>query len=585
MYGAATRQPATGGHRALADALVDSGDLDRRAWHRAAAAEEPDESVVAALDDVAERASQRGGLEAASAAWERAAELTVAAGPRASRLLSAAGAAWASAQPGRARALAEAARAAGDDVLLLADVDRLRARIEWNIGSGPVGHRILLQAARDVAGADPSRATVMARMAAAAVTFGADSGIDIDPADFVGDLAATPPGPELSSALLLSGFAHIARGNLGDAAREFRLAFAQDTAGGDVDLVPNLGLAALYIGDDAVALDGVRTVHRPRPRGRRAGHHPVRAGSPRRSGDRHRRLAHCRRQLGRGAGPRARHRSGPSGQPAAGLAHPAGRAARRPGRVRRATSPSSTGRPGPRRRADQRGQPRRHPLGQGRRRSRPADAALHHLEQITHPMVRNMSALDRVEAAARAGRADQVAEWADELATLPTSPRCPGRRPPPLTRARCWPTGRRRWPCSSARSRRTRAPRDGRTGPAHSWRSVSTCAAPVVASTPASTCRPHWRRSRTSARPDGPTRARHELRASGETARRRDSSTPVDLTAQERHVAELVRQGLSNRDAAAQLFLSPRTIDFHLRNVFTKLGVSSRAELAALDLP
>ncbi len=46
-----------------------------------------------------------------------------------------------------------------------------------------------------------------------------------------------------------------------------------------------------------------------------------------------------------------------------------------------------------------------------------------------------------------------------------------------------------------------------------------------------------------------------------------------------------MRQGLSNRDAAAQLFLSPRTIDFHLRNVFTKLGISSRAELAALDLP
>jgi len=79
-------------------------------------------------------------------------------------------------------------------------------------------------------------------------------------------------------------------------------------------------------------------------------------------------------------------------------------------------------------------------------------------------------------------------------------------------------------------------------------------------------------------------RARNELRASGETSRRRDDGPSVALTPQERHVAELVRQGLSTRDAAAQLFLSPRTIDFHLRNVFTKLGVSSRAELAALDL-
>ena len=61
VYGAATNSQRREAHRALADALIDSGDLDRRAWHRAAAAEEPDESVVAALDDVAERASQRGG--------------------------------------------------------------------------------------------------------------------------------------------------------------------------------------------------------------------------------------------------------------------------------------------------------------------------------------------------------------------------------------------------------------------------------------------------------------------------------------------------------------------------------------------
>jgi DNA-binding CsgD family transcriptional regulator len=77
-------------------------------------------------------------------------------------------------------------------------------------------------------------------------------------------------------------------------------------------------------------------------------------------------------------------------------------------------------------------------------------------------------------------------------------------------------------------------------------------------------------------------RAAQELRACGETARRRDVTTATDLTPQERQVAGLFRQGLSNRDAAAQPFVSPRIVDFHLRNVFSKLGVASRAELTAL---
>jgi DNA-binding CsgD family transcriptional regulator len=74
-------------------------------------------------------------------------------------------------------------------------------------------------------------------------------------------------------------------------------------------------------------------------------------------------------------------------------------------------------------------------------------------------------------------------------------------------------------------------------------------------------------------------RARQELRASGESIRRPGPNASPKLTAQELQVARLVTQGLSNRDVAAQLFISPRTVDFHLRNVFTKLGVSSRVQL------
>lgn len=79
-------------------------------------------------------------------------------------------------------------------------------------------------------------------------------------------------------------------------------------------------------------------------------------------------------------------------------------------------------------------------------------------------------------------------------------------------------------------------------------------------------------------------RARQELRASGDTARRRDGSDAPTLTPQELQVATLVAQGLPNREVAWQLFVSPRTVDFHLRNVFTKLGISSRGELIRVTL-
>jgi len=84
-------------------------------------------------------------------------------------------------------------------------------------------------------------------------------------------------------------------------------------------------------------------------------------------------------------------------------------------------------------------------------------------------------------------------------------------------------------------------------------------------------------------------RARRELRSTGETARRRDPSTFDRLTRQELQVSRVVGQGATNREAAAQLIISPRTVDHHLSSIFGKLGISSRSELirivAAGDLP
>jgi ATP/maltotriose-dependent transcriptional regulator MalT len=74
-------------------------------------------------------------------------------------------------------------------------------------------------------------------------------------------------------------------------------------------------------------------------------------------------------------------------------------------------------------------------------------------------------------------------------------------------------------------------------------------------------------------------RARRELAATGVNVRRRIPVTRDDLTEQERQIAGLARDGLSNPEIGARLFLSPRTVEWHLRNVFMKLGISSRREL------
>jgi DNA-binding CsgD family transcriptional regulator len=80
-------------------------------------------------------------------------------------------------------------------------------------------------------------------------------------------------------------------------------------------------------------------------------------------------------------------------------------------------------------------------------------------------------------------------------------------------------------------------------------------------------------------------RAEAELRATGETARKRDPSTLDDLTPQELQIAGLVAQGMTNREIAAQLFLSPRTVDYHLHKVFGKLAIASRTELVRDGVP
>ena len=75
-------------------------------------------------------------------------------------------------------------------------------------------------------------------------------------------------------------------------------------------------------------------------------------------------------------------------------------------------------------------------------------------------------------------------------------------------------------------------------------------------------------------------RARRELQATGETARKRSVATGDEqLTAQEAQIAGMARDGLSNPEIGARMFISARTVQYHLRKVFTKLGIESRTQL------
>lgn len=80
-------------------------------------------------------------------------------------------------------------------------------------------------------------------------------------------------------------------------------------------------------------------------------------------------------------------------------------------------------------------------------------------------------------------------------------------------------------------------------------------------------------------------RVARELRAAGEQPRKRTAQAADALTARELHIARLVATGATSKEIAAQLFLSRRTIDAHLRSIFGKLGITSRRQLRNLQLP
>lgn len=585
IYQAASGKERRRAHTALADALAESGDADRETWHRASAAVGTDAAIVSALELVGSRAQRRGGYVAALAAYERAAALSADPRQRAGLTFEAARSAWACGRAGAAQQLLAVARESADDPVLLCDISRLKGHIEVIIGSATEAHRIFVEAAQSVYPVDPDRALEIGAAAAIMRTFGADSGTPLPSGDLLAVAGSNDSARTSCLRHLLTSMTLAAEGRWAPAVEALDLALASGERVDDRDVLWNLANAALQLGDDG---SQQRFYRFALSRAREAG--AVTA------------VVYCLQRLCFGyflTGDHVAVRS--SAEEAITL----GQAIGQPAMTAPPTAwltvlaavqdtddyddllhclEEATA---------------AHPLGiltdpvhdltrwaKGVHAAAAGDnfGALHHLGRFRLPVLARMSAPDRIEAAVRAGESTAAREWTEDLATFAAA------------------TGRPWAHATVAFGRALTAEPDG-TEP---W-FQDALSQHANAGRPLDAARTHlaygeWlRRSgrRVDARQHlrhaleafqdvhaGPlaARAEQELRASGETARKRDPSTLVTLTPMELKVAQLVSAGMSNKDVAAQCWISPRTVAFHLRNVFTKAGVTSRGELARLDL-
>ncbi len=162
VYAAAGSARRRAAHTALAAVLEDTaGDPDRRAWHLAAASVGRDADVADRLAAAAERARARGGYADAAAALARSAELTPEKSLRARRFTDAATAAWLGGLPGRAKTCLATARELTDDPRLLAELAQLHGRFELNSGDAAEAQRVFLEGATRAMDAAPGRALEM----------------------------------------------------------------------------------------------------------------------------------------------------------------------------------------------------------------------------------------------------------------------------------------------------------------------------------------------------------------------------------------------------------------------------------------
>lgn len=590
VYSAAPSVERRRVHAALATVLTGTEDADRRAWHRSSSVIEPDESVVADLVAAAERAERRGGHEASSAAWVRAADLSIDAAQRGRHLFAASMASWISAHPDHARYLVEQAITETDDPHLLAAARRLRARIEWNIGSVKLAHRMLLDAAVDAARHDPVLARELATEAVSIAVWCGDHGLPTDATSLVAVPAPDAPAREHTYHQMLHGLDRVVAADYAAAAEPLRKAFqAYEGLPEDYDLLPGLSIGAMHLGEFQRAEE---YLHRLLSRARHdAGAVMVLYALTR--------LAMIDLVAGRWSDAVS------DSTEAVSLGEMTGHniLADTPAALQLVVATLR----GDEVTFDQLA-PRldaatsRRPVGvlgvvlrdlvhwaRGLQQLHRPTSAFHQFVQMSHDLTKRMAGLDRIEAAVRSGQSDQARLWIEEFVTFAAATGHPwaGAIAEHGQALLAKPDAAEQH-FQRALEQHDQAAAGGRPGrPFNRARTELAYGEFLRRARRRVDARAHLRAAVNTfeelrAQP-WTERATAELRASGETVRKRDKARgEAPLTPQERQVARLVKTGMSNKDIAGQLFVSPRTVDFHLRNVFTKTGVTSRAELSGI---
>lgn len=582
VYQAGTLQERQAVHAALARALAGT-DADRSTWHRAAATVFPDEGAARALEEVGRSSLRRAASGAAARAFERASALTADPHRRVALLLDAAEAWWQSGHAAQASGLVERARGLAVGPPLLARADHLRGRLVAQTGRVMDGFAVLVEGAARIADSDPDLAAAMLVDALRAASYEGDLAAVIKAGGQARRLSTRDdPAP---AAAFVAGVAAVLSGDARTGAPLLRSAERMAEAGDDPVLLVWAGTACAYLGDFAGARSyGVRAVTRSREVGALGTLATALELSS--IASLWRSLATAESEASEG-----QRMAVETGQPPSAAVHLATLATVA---AIRGDEPVATSH------ADQVFRlAARHGLAFPEGRAKVALAlldlglgrprqALERLEQLMatrcHPAIAISAAGEIVDAAVRAGCVDRAVaalrlleRWAE-----------PAGSPQARALLTC---------CRALLAEGDEAERG--------FQDAIGIQSPLGASFLLARMRLLYgeflrrARRRVDARPHlraaveefdrlgavpWRERARAELRATGESARPRQVSHANDLTPQELQIARLVAGGAATKEVAAHLFLSPRTVDHHLRRVFAKTGIASRFQLRDLDL-